>query len=160
MAMSAGDVFAAIRATGPSRTETLARLDALSRLLDNAFVVPGTRIRFGLDGIVGLVPVVGDLISAVLSGYIIWEARQLGLPRWKIARMMGNVAFDTAIGIVPFVGDVADVMFKANRRNLKIVREHLAKEGVTLAERPPAAARDGQARGGTVIDAEYRVVRP
>lgn len=156
MAMSADDVFAAIRATGPSRAETLARLDGLSRLLDNAFEVPGTRIRFGLDGIIGLVPVVGDLISAVLSGYIIWEARQLGLPRWKIARMMGNVAFDTAIGIVPFVGDVADVMFKANRRNLKIVREHLAAEGVTLPVRPVRAAT----RGGTVIDAEYRVVRP
>lgn len=155
MAMSASDVFAAIRATGPSRTETLVRLDALSRLLDNAFVLPGTRIRFGLDGIIGLVPVVGDLISAVLSSYIVWEARQLGLPRWKIARMMGNVAFDTAIGIVPFVGDVADVMFKANRRNLKIVREHLAKEGITLPSERPA-----EARRGTVIDAEYRVVRP
>lgn len=153
--MSAGDVFAAIRATGPGRAETLARLDGLSRLLDNAFVVPGTRIRFGIDGIVGLVPVVGDLISAVLSGYIIWEARQLGLPRWKIARMMGNVALDTAMGVVPFVGDVADVMFKANRRNLRIVREHLAKEGVTLPTAQPAAPRRG-----AVIDAEYRVVRP
>ena len=111
-----------------SRADTLMRLDALSRLLDNAFVLPGTNIRFGLDGIIGLVPGIGDLVSMGLSSYLIFEARRLGLPRWKIARMVGNVAFDTAIGVIPLIGDAADVLFKANRRNMKIIREHLEKE--------------------------------
>lgn len=112
----------------PSRADTVLRLEALSRLLDNAFVVPGTNIRFGVDGIIGLVPGIGDLISAGLSGYLIWEARRLGLPRHKLARMIANVAFDAAIGVVPILGDAADIMFKANRRNMRIVREHLEKE--------------------------------
>ncbi len=126
-----------------SQAETLARLDALSRLLDNAFVLPGTNIRFGLDGIIGLVPGIGDLVSTALSSYIIWEARRLGLPGWKIARMIGNVAFDAVIGVVPLVGDAADVLFKANRRNMRILREHLDDRSL---------ARRG------VVDAEFRVV--
>ncbi|WP_375458093.1 DUF4112 domain-containing protein [uncultured Enterovirga sp.] len=133
-------------AASASRAETLARLDALSRLLDTAFVVPGTRIRFGVDGLIGLVPGVGDLISAALSTYLIWEARRLGLPVWKIGRMVANVVFDTAIGAVPILGDAADVLFKANRRNMRIIREHLEQHG-------------GMAEPG-VIDAEYRVVEP
>lgn len=130
---------------GPAnRAETLARLDALSRLLDTAFVVPGTRIRFGLDGVIGLVPGIGDLVSAALSTYLIWEARRLGLPVWKLARMVANVAFDTAIGAVPIVGDAVDVLFKANRRNMRIIREHLERDGTLV--RPD------------IVDAEYRVV--
>jgi len=113
----------------PSRADTLLRLEALSRLLDNAFVLPGTKIRFGVDGLIGLVPGIGDLISAGLSGYLVWEARRLGLPRRKIARMIANVAFDAAIGVVPVLGDAADIMFKANRRNMRIIREHLEREG-------------------------------
>ncbi|MDB5591061.1 DUF4112 domain-containing protein [Enterovirga sp.] len=141
--------------TGPAdRDETLARLDALSRLLDSAFVVPGTNVRFGIDGLIGLVPGIGDLVSCALSSYLIWEARRLGLPRWKIARMIGNVAFDTAIGVVPFVGDVADVMFKANRRNMRIIRDHIEAGGGTF---PAARQGPGPGRPG-VIDAEYHVV--
>ena len=135
--------FATFGAKTPSRDETVARLDALSKLLDSAFVLPGTNIRFGLDGIIGLVPGIGDLVSTALSSYLIWEARRLGLPRWKIARMIANVAFDGAVGIVPFVGDAFDVLFKANRRNMRIIREHLEAE-------------DRRDRG--VIDADYRVV--
>lgn len=135
--------FAGALSRDPTRVETLARLDVLSRLLDSAFVLPGTNIRFGLDGIIGLVPGIGDLVSAALSSYIVFEARRLGLPRRKLARMVGNVAFDAAIGIVPFLGDAADVLFKANRRNVRILREHLE-------------AQDRQERG--VVDANYRVV--
>lgn len=152
MAASPTAFFEAIRATGPGRAESLARIEALANLLDTAFVIPGTRMRFGLDAIIGLVPVVGDAVSALLSGYIIWEARQLGLPRWKIARMVANVAFDTAIGIVPFVGDIADTMFKSNRRNLRIVLEHLGQDG-------PGGGRAAPEGRDRVIDAEYRVVR-
>ena len=135
-------IFAGSLGRTPTRDETLARLDALSQLLDSAFVIPGTNIRFGLDGIIGLVPGIGDLVSTALSSYLIFEARRLGLPRWKIARMIANVAFDGAVGIVPVIGDAFDVMFKANRRNMRIIREHVD-------------AQDRRDRG--VIDAEYRV---
>src|ERR687893_925859 len=122
-------VFEALKTAGPSRADSLARITLLAKLLDNAFVVPGLNRRVGLDSVIGLVPGVGDAISAALASYIIWEARQLGLPRWKIARMIGNVAVDTALGAVPFAGDLFDVAFKANRRNLRIVREHLERTG-------------------------------
>ena len=118
-------VFEALKTAGPSREDSLARITLLAKLLDNAFVIPGLNRRVGLDSVIGLVPGVGDAISAALASYIIWEARQLGLPRWKIARMIGNVAVDTALGAIPLAGDVFDIFFKANQRNLRIIHEHL-----------------------------------
>jgi hypothetical protein len=118
-------VFDALKATGRSRADSLARITALATLMDNAFVIPGINRRIGLDAIIGLVPGFGDAISAAISGYIIWEARQLGLPRWKIVRMIGNVALDTAVGAIPFAGDVFDAAFKSNMRNLRIIQNHL-----------------------------------
>jgi hypothetical protein len=147
MAVTRTAVFEAIKGTGPSRTDTLARLDALATLMDSAVAIPGTRLRLGLDSLIGLVPGIGDIASAVISSYIVWEARQLGLPRWKIARMIGNVALDTTVGAIPLVGDVLDVFFKSNRRNLKILRDHLERERV------------GQPDQNGVIEAEYTVVR-
>jgi hypothetical protein len=120
-----GTVFEAIKTAGPSREDALARITLLAQLMDSAFFIPGLNRRVGLDSVIGLVPGVGDAISAALSSYIIWEARQLGLPRWKIARMIGNVAVDTAIGAIPLAGDLFDVYFKANMRNLRIIHEHL-----------------------------------
>ena len=121
--------FEAVKTAGPTRADSVARLEALAHLLDSAFVIPGTRHRVGLDAVIGLVPGIGDLISTALASYIVWEAKQLGLPRWKIARMIGNVAVDTTIGAIPLAGDLFDVAFKANRRNLKIVRDHLERHG-------------------------------
>jgi hypothetical protein len=118
-------VFEALKTAGPSREDSLARITLLAKLLDNAFVIPGLNRRVGLDSVIGLVPGVGDAISAALASYIIWEARQLGLPRWKIARMIGNVAVDTALGAVPLAGDVFDIFFKANERNMRIIHDHL-----------------------------------
>ena len=118
-------VFEALKTAGPSREDSLARITLLAKLLDNAFVIPGLNRRVGLDSVIGLVPGVGDAISAALASYIIWEARQLGLPRWKIARMIGNVAVDTALGAIPLAGDVFDIFFKANERNMRIIHEHL-----------------------------------
>ncbi len=118
-------VFEAIKAAGPSREDAIARITLVARLLDSAFLIPGLNRRVGFDAVLGLVPGVGDALSAALASYIIWEARQLGLPRWKIARMIGNVAMDTAIGAIPLAGDVFDVFFKANQRNLRIIHEHL-----------------------------------
>jgi hypothetical protein len=95
-------------------------------------VLPGTNIRFGIDALIGLVPGIGDLISTALSLFIVREARALGAPRWMVARMLGNVAFDTVVGAVPLLGDVADVAFRANRRNVAMLRKHLAREPRTM----------------------------
>jgi hypothetical protein len=118
-------VFEALKTAGPSREDSLARITLLAQVMDSAFFIPGLNRRIGLDSIIGLVPGVGDAISAALSSYIIWEAHQLGLPRWKIARMIGNVAIDTAVGAIPLAGDLFDVYFKANMRNLRIIHDHL-----------------------------------
>ena len=122
-------LFEALKAADLSRADSVARLEALSRLLDTAFQIPGTNQRVGIDALLGLIPGIGDLVSTALASYIIWEAKQLGLPRWKIARMIGNVAVDTTVGAIPLVGDLFDVAFKANRRNLKILRDHLERTG-------------------------------
>ncbi|MBF9197201.1 DUF4112 domain-containing protein [Microvirga terrestris] len=118
-------VFDAIKTAGPSREDAIARITLVANLMDSAFLIPGLNRRVGLDAVLGLVPGIGDALSAAIASYIIWEARQLGLPRWKIARMIGNVAVDTAIGAIPFAGDVFDVVFKSNQRNLRIIHEHL-----------------------------------
>jgi hypothetical protein len=110
------------------RDQAVARLDALATLIDAAIIIPGTNIRMGLDGVIGLLPVVGDLISSMVSSYIVWEARQLGVPRWILARMMLNVAVDTAVGSVPIAGDVFDVMFRANLKNMALLKRHLERQ--------------------------------
>jgi hypothetical protein len=117
--------FEALKQAGPTQGDAVARITLLTRLLDSAFLIPGTNRRVGVDAVIGLIPGVGDALTTLLASYIIWEARQLGLPRWKIARMVGNVALDTALGAVPLVGDVFDVLFKANERNLRIIHDHL-----------------------------------
>ena len=128
MNASRSSVYEALKAAGPTQADSIARITALAKFLDSAFVIPGTNKRFGMDSVIGLVPGIGDAISAALASYIIWEARQLGLPRWKIARMISNVAIDTAIGAVPFAGDVFDVFFKANQRNLRIIHDHIGRK--------------------------------
>jgi hypothetical protein len=106
---------------------SLARLDALARLMDSAVAIPGTNIRLGLDALIGLVPVAGDLICNAVSTYIVWEARRLGVPRWTIARMVANTAFDTVFGAIPILGDAFDVAFRGNMRNLALLRAHIAR---------------------------------
>jgi len=114
-----------------ARRATIERLDYLATLLDSALVIPGTGIRFGADAIVGLVPGIGDLITTALSAYIVYEAHRLGAPPHVIARMIGNVAFDSVISAVPVAGNVADVFFRANRRNMRLLRQWLAREGLS-----------------------------
>ena len=111
--------------------ESVARLEAVGRLMDGAFVLPGTNIRLGLDAIIGLVPVAGDVISGLVSSYLIWEARQLGAPRWLIVRMMANTFLDTTLGVIPLVGDAFDLMFRANMKNMALLRRHMEKRGLT-----------------------------
>ena len=111
--------------SGLTRAQRIARIDALATLMDTAFVVPGTEFRFGLDALIGLVPGIGDAITTVISLFIVSEARALGAPLWLIARMVGNVALDGLVGVVPLAGDVFDVAFRANRRNMALLRDHL-----------------------------------
>ena len=96
-------------------------------VLERSFVIPGINRPVGLDAIIGLVPVVGDIIGMGMGAWIVWEARNLGMPKWKLLRMAGNVAFDSAVGAVPVAGDLFDFMFRSNTRNLRIVKKHLDK---------------------------------
>lgn len=112
-----------------SRAARIARIDALATLLDTAFIVPGTNIRFGFDAMIGLIPGIGDVITTAMSLYIVREARALGVPHHLIVRMLGNVALDGIVGAVPLLGDVFDVMWRANRRNIALLRNHLRARG-------------------------------
>lgn len=103
------------------------RLERLAFALDSAWRVPVVGIRFGADSLLGLIPGVGDVASVALSGYLILQARRLGAPPELLTRMAVNVGIDTAVGAVPLLGDAFDVFFKANRRNMALVREHLAE---------------------------------
>jgi hypothetical protein len=111
-----------------TREQRLKRLEAIAKLLDVAFVLPGTNIRYGIDGVIGLIPVVGDIIATGLSLWLVNEARALGAPWHVTARMMGNVAFQGVVGMVPVAGDAIDVLFRANMRNAKLLRNWLDKQ--------------------------------
>jgi hypothetical protein len=102
------------------------RIRNVAILMDAALRIPGTRFRVGLASIIGLPPGVGDAFLTAISLWIVWQGRLLGLPRTKIAMMLGNVAIETALGGVPVIGDVMDVVWKANLRNLAIIDAHLA----------------------------------
>jgi hypothetical protein len=111
-----------------TREQRIARLEALAKLLDVAFVLPGTNIRYGIDGLIGLIPIVGDIITTAISLWLVREARALGAPWYLTARMLGNVAVDGVVGMVPFAGDAFDVMFRANMRNVRLLRRWLDKQ--------------------------------
>ncbi|MBH0114759.1 DUF4112 domain-containing protein [Novosphingobium sp. YJ-S2-02] len=103
------------------------RIEALEFMLERSIALPGIGHRVGLDSIVGLVPVVGDAITAAMGLYIVWEARNLGMSKLQLARMSANVGVDTLIGAIPFAGDAFDFFYRSNSRNLKIIRKHLDK---------------------------------
>ncbi len=127
---------------------SLARLDVVARVMDTAVRIPGTEMRFGLDAIVGLVPVVGDLITTAISSYIIYEARRLGASRWLIARMAANTTFDGIVGMIPILGDAFDLLYKANVKNLALLRRHLDSKGIVskgIGSRADGMTIDGTA---------------
>lgn len=103
------------------------RIEMLELLLERSIQLPGFKRPIGLDAVLGLIPVVGDAISAALGAYIIWEARNMGLPKWKMWRMIGNLGLDTAVGAIPLAGDAFDFFFRSNSRNLRILKKHLDK---------------------------------
>jgi hypothetical protein len=125
------------------------RLEAMEKLLERAFVVPGTNDRVGLDAVVGLVPVVGDLITTAMGAWLVWEARNLGMSKFHLVRMSGNVALDTVIGAVPLVGDAFDFVFRSNTRNLRILKRWLDKHHPeTRVIEGEVVARDVSSREG------------
>jgi Domain of unknown function (DUF4112) len=111
----------------PSAEARLQSIRRLQAFLDEAFRVPGTNFRFGWDPIIGLIPWVGDLLTALMSCAIIFQAHQMRIPRVVQLRMLFNVIIDVVIGVVPFVGDVADVFWKSNAKNLAVLERHAAR---------------------------------
>jgi hypothetical protein len=103
------------------------RLDALATFLDSAVRIPGTNITVGADALLNIVPGIGTACAKALAGYIIWEARRLGVPPGTLVRMAGNVGVDFVISVIPVVGWVGDVFFRANRRNMELLRAHVAR---------------------------------
>ena len=101
------------------------RVEAMEQMLEGLFVIPGTNRRVGVDSLVGLIPVVGDIATAAMGAWIVWEARNLGMSKWQLTRMAANVGFDTLVGAIPFAGDAFDFFFKSNTKNLRIIRRHL-----------------------------------
>jgi hypothetical protein len=112
------------------------RVEAMEKLLERLFVIPGTKQSVGLDAILDLVPVVGDVAAAALGGYIVWEARNLGMSNWQIVRMTGNVGLNWLLGllsVIPVVGVVPTLLFRSNSKNLKIIKRHLDKHHASSA---------------------------
>lgn len=103
-----------------SATDPRAQMKVLANFLDSAFILPGTQIRFGIDALIGLIPGIGDSLGAVISSYIILLAARAGAPRWTLGKMIGNVALETLIGFIPIVGDLFDLVWKANRKNVEL----------------------------------------
>jgi Domain of unknown function (DUF4112) len=120
---AAGGIF---RADPASR---IRRVRVLARLLDSSIPIPGTKWKIGFDPIVGLIPGIGDVIGAVLSGYIILEAVRMEVPTFTLARMLVNVGIDTVLGAVPAVGDVFDAAWKSNMMNVALLERHLTATG-------------------------------
>jgi hypothetical protein len=103
------------------------RIEAMEHLLERAFAIPGTDRRFGLDVVLDIIPVAGSVVAAAMGAWIAWEARNLGMSKWHIARMGGNIGVDFLLGAIPWVGAIPDFFFKSNTRNLRIVKRWLDK---------------------------------
>ncbi|MEG4114770.1 MULTISPECIES: DUF4112 domain-containing protein [unclassified Microcoleus] len=109
----------------PSHVASLRRLRRISHLLDNAIPIPGTKYRIGLDPILGLIPGGGDLISSIFAGYVVFKSAQMGVPQETLVQMAANIVFDTVAGTVPVAGDLLDVAWKANVKNIELLDAHL-----------------------------------
>jgi hypothetical protein len=109
------------------------RIEHAEHLLEGLFVIPVINRRIGLDVILDALPFAGDAIAAAMGGWIIWEARNLGMSKWQMARMAGNVGVDFALGLIPVVGAIPDFFFRSNTMNLKMIRRHLERHHPALA---------------------------
>jgi hypothetical protein len=116
-----------------------ARVEALEHILERLVVIPGINRPVGLDVILDLVPFAGSTAGAVLGAYMAWEARNLGMSKWQITRMGGNIGVDFLLGLIPWVGAIPDLFFRSNSRNLRIIKRHLDKHHAgtaTIEARP------------------------
>jgi len=104
-----------------------ARIEALERVMEHLFTIPGTSRKVGLDVMLDLIPVIGTTAAAALGTYLAWEARNLGMSKTAVARMAGNIGFDWMLGLIPWVGAIPDLFFRSNTRNLRIIKRHLDK---------------------------------
>jgi len=123
----ARNVIEPILITDPQQVREFANFDVelLARLMDNVFTIPGTRIRFGLDAIIGLIPGLGDTLTSFVSIYILKVASRCGVPRVTLVRMALNIAIDYVGGIVPFAGDAFDIYWKANLKNVELLQRYM-----------------------------------
>ena len=128
---------------GDDLPNRIKRVRVLAKLLDNAISIPGTRFKFGFDAIIGLIPGVGDVLGAILSGYIVLEAARAEVPPLTLARMLVNVGIDTLLGSIPVAGDVFDAAWKANLMNVALLEQHLVA--------PDAAVREKRGATRTII---------
>ena len=120
------------------------RVEALERILEQMFIVPGLNRPVGLDVILDLVPIAGSTAAAALGAYMAWEARNLGMSKWQVARMAGNVGVDWLFGLIPWVGAIPDLFFRSNSRNLRIIKRHLDKHHAgTATIRGEVTSRQG-----------------
>jgi hypothetical protein len=110
------------------RAQVMRRLEWLTTVLDDRYKVPGTKMRFGWDTLIGLVPVAGDGFTTAMSVYFMWEANRLGVSKWTLWRMLGNVGIDFVVGAVPLVGDLFDMAWRANRKNLALLKKELSRD--------------------------------
>jgi hypothetical protein len=117
------------------------RVEALERVMERMFTIPGTNRQVGLDVILDLVPVAGSTAGAVIGAYLAWEARNLGMSKWATARMAGNIGVDWLLGLIPWVGAIPDFFFRSNTRNLRIIKRHLDKHHASSATVDAAAIR-------------------
>ncbi len=132
-----GDSDGTVVAFGAGRKEAaLARLELIAGMLDSRWRIPGTGIRFGADALLSLLPAVGPVAGTAVSAYLIWEARRLGASTGLLLRMAANLGLDAAISIVPVAGSVGDVFFRANLRNMALLRRHLTRGAVRDESRP------------------------
>ena len=117
--------------TDPQSVRT--RIEAMERLLEHLITIPGTNRKIGLDVILDLVPIAGSTAAAALGAYMAWEARNLGMSKWHIARMAGNIGVDWLFGLIPWVGAIPDLFFQSNTRNLRIIKRHLDRHHANTA---------------------------
>jgi hypothetical protein len=103
------------------------RVEVMEQMMEGLIRVPVIGRKVGLDAVMGLVPVAGDIAAAAIGAWLVWEARNLGLGKWQLARMSGRVVFDTALGAVPLIGDAADFFYRSNTRNLQVIKRYLDK---------------------------------
>jgi hypothetical protein len=130
--MPASDRFST-RALDGSPQSVRARVEALERVMERLVTIPGTNYKVGLDVILDFVPIAGPTAAAAIGAYLAWEARNLGMSKWHLSRMAGNIGVDWLLGLIPWVGAVPDFFFRSNTRNLKIIKRHLDQHHAATA---------------------------